>query len=90
MFILRTVKEAGKAFEVNKNLGNEYTVVLESNQREQVDKMKSDGIITNDPIIYGYIVSESLEVLELSVQNRNYIMTENGKTFDNLSYKTNQ
>lgn len=87
MFILRTVKEAGKAFEVNKNLGNEYTMVLESKQPEQVAKMKSDGIITDDPIIYGYVVSELLEVFELSVQNRSYIMTENGKTFDNLSLK---
>lgn len=85
MFVLRKVSEGGKGLEVNLSLGKSYTLVTEVNDKEKVDECKKRGIIVDDPIIFGYVVGEDLEVHGLSVQQRNYIMTENGATFANVS-----
>lgn len=85
-FVLRKITRGGQGDEINISLGANYTVVLENQKKdsEKVAECKAKGIITDDPIIFGYVVGEDLEVHELSVQNRLYIMTGNGKTFDRL------
>lgn len=84
MYTLRKIAQAGKGIEINISLGKTYTIVTQDQLPEMVKECKKKGIITNDPIIFGYVVGEDLEVHELSVQQRLYIMTGSGKTFDRL------
>jgi len=85
MFILRKV--SGNGVEMNFSLGENYThITKESNPEEFKQMVKSGGVI-DDPIIYGYIAYDGGKVLGLSSNQSNYIMTESGITFSNVSLK---
>lgn len=84
MYTLRKIAEGGKGIEMNISLGKNYTVVTQAQLPELVNECKQKKIITDDPIIFGYVVGEDLEVHELSIQQRLYIMTGDGKTLDRL------
>jgi len=89
MFILRKItgKNLNGNIEMNFNLGNSYTVITEERNPEQFKEAVNKGAILCDPIIYGFVTDEGGEVHQLSVQQQSYIMTETGKTFDNLTIK---
>lgn len=89
MFVLR--KAYGKLMEYvesNTSLGNTYTVITRDNNPKTFNKAIEEGAILVDPIIYGFVTDENGEINLLSSQCQNYIMTEKGATFDNLSLRT--
>lgn len=96
MFTLRTITEDGR--ETNQSLGKRYTVLsreLSSEEFKRSFKIKfnKDHVADMDETAdnatrncYAFVVGDNGECLTpLFYGQKNYIMTENGKTFSNLS-----
>jgi hypothetical protein len=88
MFILRKI--SGKGIEMNFSLGSSYTLVIEERNpnefKEYLDNSyKRIGAIASDKL-YGIISDENGRRIELFKNQKNFIMTSGGKTFDNISY----
>ena len=87
MFVLRKIFGCG--VENNFILGNSYQLILaEHNSLEFQDvSMREFGDEFNDEC-YGFVVGEDIKSpISLWVSQKNYIMTDGGKTFDNLTYR---
>jgi hypothetical protein len=98
MYTLRSITKTG--LQRNESLGLNYTLIHRFYNYEEFqrnfkflfdkdhvadDDLKSDGD-TKDT--YAFVVSENGgQIFPLYKSNDYYIMTDNGKTFDNLSYK---
>jgi len=89
MFILRKItgKRLNGGFQHNFNLGENYTVVTKEKNPEEFQEAINNKSIVDDPIIYGFIIGKDCEIHQLSAQQESYIMTETGKTFDNLTLR---
>lgn len=88
MFILRTI--TGDGHELNRVLGDSYNIDYKEKHPESFkgdtpfaewDKLHPDEL-------YGCITyNRGSEIIPLWKKQQNYIMTETGKTFANISYK---
>jgi len=89
MYTLRKVIEGQE--ECNFNLGNYYSLIEESKfpkHFEQTFEMVFNNCPPyTDDKCYAFVTSEKGKVEPLWLSQKNYIMTENGKTFSNLSIK---
>lgn len=82
MFTLRKITQTG--VEMNFNLGDSYTLVTKENSPEEFEKGLKEHPFYED--IYAF-VSWNNEILPLYKNQKNYIVSESGKTYDNLTYK---
>lgn len=82
MFTLRKITQTG--VEMNFNLGDSYTLVTKENSPEEFEKGLKEHLFYGD--IYAF-VSWNNEILPLYKNQKNYIVSESGKTYDNLTYK---
>lgn len=93
MYTLRSITEEGH--ESNIALGNNYSFISriyanEAFNRVYKDAYDSKGMICDkepNPDCVGMIQSELVNFIFLWRSEQNYIMTESGKTFSNLTYK---
>lgn len=93
MYTLRTLTQEGH--QSNLALGNNYSFIPRETAPEafarvyvnayQSKEMVIDGTPNED--CYGMIQSELINFIFLWKGEWNYIMTENGKTFSNLSHR---
>ena len=91
MFVLREVFPDGT--ESNRYLGDHYTVTAKSLRPIEFDECVKDVYDVDDfesmdpkPNIYGFIRTWDIEsAFPLYKGNKNYIVTENGNTYDNVS-----
>lgn len=82
MFALRKITNDG--LEMNFNLGDSYTLVTKDRSPEEFeDKMKDHP---NYDEAYAFIYWKD-GVLPLYRGQQNYIVSENGATYSNLTYK---
>jgi hypothetical protein len=83
MFILRKIFKDGEA---NMDLGSNYTLITEQDNTEEFNKIQqlTDGSEVNK-LVYAYVVNQDGGKIPLSKNHRNYIMTENGRTFCNVT-----
>jgi hypothetical protein len=97
-FILRTVLKNGT--QLNLSLGKEYLLFDRETNYDKFYELyeKHFGVphrSDSDPMADNYskgcyallVVNEGKEVVPLYKKQSNYIMTESGKTFANLTYK---
>lgn len=69
---------------MNFELGSVYSLVLKERAPEEFDKeMRSNPLYDK---IYGFITYHDGEVLPLYITQKNYIISENGVTYSNLTY----
>lgn len=99
MFTLRRITDGGKGLELNQSLGTEYTIVYRHQNYEEFIKCfkvyyEKDHVADNDETAdadtkttYAFISHHGGTLQPLWTTQKAFIMTENGKTFDNLSYK---
>lgn len=82
MFTLRKITNDG--LEMNFSLGDSYTLVTkERSPKEFEDKMKDHPFYDK---AYALIYCKD-EILPLYKTQKNYIVSENGTTYSNLTYK---
>lgn len=82
MFTLRKITNDG--LEMNFSLGDSYTLVIkERSPKEFEDKMKDHPFYDKT---YAFIYWKD-EILPLYKNQKNYIVSENGTTYSNLTYK---
>ncbi len=98
-FILRRISTRG--VEMNFALGGKYTVVHKAEAPEEFhrDLRRHHGVYDGNPVdsvsalpvdesIYAFVGSEGgLDIYPLYINQSNYIMTDGGKTFHNLTVK---
>lgn len=84
MFILRSITKRGN--ESNITLGSKYSLITEADNNEDFKAIQSltAGQSTNSEV-YAYLEDENGSKIPLYKGQRNYIMTENGRTFSNLT-----
>jgi hypothetical protein len=85
-----TLREIPAGYPVrNESLGDAYTTVLkETNPKEFVETCKAFWNEENPGHTYGFVVcKEGSKIIPLMEGCYYYVMTENGRTFDNLSLK---
>lgn len=89
MYTLRKIAENG--VEYNTSLGNEYTLIhSERNVKEFNESFKLFWNETYDPDknnTFAFITKEGGILIPLFKNQFNFIMTDSGKTFSNLTYK---
>lgn len=84
MFILRKI--TGNGGELNFALGDSYSLILkESNPKEFKEVLYVNGHKAFVDDIYGFIGYGDSKFHMLFINHLNYIMTENGKTFKNIT-----
>ncbi|MDV3822940.1 hypothetical protein CMU07_09255 [Elizabethkingia anophelis] len=96
MFVLRRI--SGERIEMNKVIGDGYTVIdRESNaedfkkafehyfEKRQIADLDSESD-SDTKNCYAFVTNDSF-IQPLYKNQQNYIMSENGKTFSNLTYK---
>lgn len=96
MFILRKIIERS---ETNYELGIQYSIVHRFEEQElfqeTFDKVYGYKHVADLDVMadnytrncYAFIITNDYQPIPLYFNQKNYIMTENGKTFSNLSYK---
>lgn len=83
MFILRKINRNG--LEENFALGDSYSLILkDTNPKHFEDVLPINGHDRFKDEIYGFIAYD-VKYLMLFTEDHNYIMTENGKTFKNIT-----
>lgn len=88
MYTLRKI--TGEGLQMNFNLGNEYTVVTKESNPEQFKRTFEvfwKDMPETESETYGFVTGEDLKIHCLFKKQFNYIMTESGRTFSNLSFK---
>ena len=85
MFILRRI--SGRGVQMNLNLGSSYTYVGKLENPEEFERtLKEVFDNLNEEIIYAFVSDEDgRHIHPLYKGQKAYIMTESGKTFDNVS-----
>lgn len=85
MYTLRKI--TGKDVELNFNLGNSYTLVHSERSPEEF-KRSMDNFLNPDENIYAFVGNEDgSKLYALYKKQLNFIMTESGQTFSNLTMK---
>lgn len=93
MYTLRSLTSEGH--ESNIALGNNYTFISRKYAKEAFERVYKNAYESSGKAFeenpnedcYGMIQSENVNFIFLWKQESNYIMTETGKTFSNLTYK---
>jgi hypothetical protein len=95
MYTLRTIINGN--YQINTNLNNQYSLVSREENYEEFRKVffkvfneecTADSENTFAKECYGFVLAEGGEKIHpLYKKQFNYIMTESGKTFSNLTYK---
>jgi hypothetical protein len=85
MFILRRI--SGRGVQMNLNLGSSYTYIGKNENPEEFERtLKEVFDNLNEEIIYAFVSDEDgKHIYPLYKGQKAYIMTESGKTFDNVS-----
>jgi len=95
MFVLREIFEDGS--ESNRYIGDHYSIYSKFKNKKNFDNCFKDvygelneGADTPSPNIYAFIQiwglsSDDDNIVPLYVKSKNYIVTENGNTYDNIS-----
>lgn len=93
MYTLRKITESGTEF--NQFLGKNYNLVLSEKSPQQFKEIHKDffkaDFKENNPVenvlCYGFIHSQNCqETYALFKNEKNYVMTESGKTFANICF----
>jgi len=94
MFILRRI--SGNGIEINQKIGDSYTLITRESNREAFviafeqtfGKNKSIDIVdlVEETVCYAFVCGDSI-TQPLYENQKNFIMTESGKTFCNLTLK---
>ena len=96
MYTLRTITETS---EVNNWLGYQYEIITREESYEAFKPLFDDyfdepHVADLDPTAnegtkrcYAFILNEKEEPIPVYKGQKNYIVTENGKTFSNITYK---
>ena len=82
MFTLRKITQSG--VEMNFDLGDTYILITKERSPEDFEQKMKDHPFYGD--IYAFI-SYKDKVLPLYKNQKNYIVSENGTTYSNLTYK---
>ena len=88
MFVLRKITSDNR--EVNVNLGNSYTFTdSEKNNAQFIDmcNIYFGSIDMHEVNCYAFITDEVGEFIPLYKTQKNYIMTNKGDTFANVSFR---
>lgn len=83
MFILRKITGGEEKRQLNWVLGDSYGLTLKEEHPEEFEKMLKFYEPCHD--VYGFISYDGGKILWLYPNQKNYIMTESGKTFANIS-----
>ena len=89
MFVLRKI--FGNGIENNFFLGNSYQVLLRENNTIEFNDFKDKvfGRNNDDSECYGFVIGDDIRNPQiLWVNQRNYIMSDNGNTFANLTLRS--
>ena len=96
MLVLRRFSEEG--IEMNQVIGNAYTLINRETNQEKFRELfrsyfKTNHVADNDPTstkesknCYGFVCEGAL-IQALYKNQKAFMMTESGQTFDNLTYK---
>ena len=82
MFALRKISSNGG--EINFDLGDYYSLITKERSPEEFEDKMKDHPFYNE--IYAFIIYKD-EMLPLYKNQKNYIVSENGTTYSNLTYK---
>lgn len=86
MFVLRKI--SGEDVQMNIALGSSYTYIGKLENPKEFDRTSKEVFNDlNKEIIYAYVSNHSGAIHPLYEKQSNYIMTEGGKTFANLTKK---
>lgn len=86
MFILRRVLRDGS--EINTSLGEYYTLQLKEKNRSAFDEVIKMWSEEDSEKVYGVVVyDDGNKIMPLYEESAYYIMTSDGRTFDNVSLK---
>lgn len=83
MFILRKITANG--LQMNTAIGSNYNVVFREENPHEFDRIISSGW-EDDSKIYGFVENFEHQI-PLYVNHQNYIMSDSGKTFSNLTHR---
>jgi hypothetical protein len=83
MFTLRKITKTG--VEMNFDLGNHYTLITKERSPEEFEEGVKNYPFYDDT--YAFISGKDGEILYLYKDHKNYIVSENGTTYSNLTYK---
>jgi len=85
MFTLRKINSEG--YEMNFALGENYGIELrDKNQKDFESKFKEEVEAFGDDL-YGMVCAENSKFHCLFIKQKNFIMTGNGQTYSNISFK---
>lgn len=85
MFILRKVEKDG--IEINQTIGEFYFYISKEKSPESFEHHRKHNNFDKSENLYGFIILELGKALPLFSVTENYIMTESGKTFANISFR---
>ena len=91
MFILRKMGGENKSQARNFEIGNHYEVVDKERHPKSFEEMHKEfggGYATETPerVIYAYVLFDG-DVQPFWNHEYNFIMSENGKTFENITFR---
>lgn len=96
MYALRTFTENS---EVNNWLGDQYEIIRREESYEAFAEQyrkyfDKSHVADNDPAaddisrrVYAFILNEHEQAMPVYKEQKNYIVTESGKTYSNITYK---
>ena len=85
MFILRKI--TGTKEEINIALGDGYSLTMKERNPKEFDALLEKFDCKAETTFYGAVFDSHGECIFLSSRQKSYIMTSDGKTFDNLTLK---
>lgn len=93
MFILRQIRKAGQGSESNQILGDSYHFISRENHLEEFERAKNHHYKDCpdpdcDGQLYAFLIyNEGAVIYPLYKGSENYIMTSDGKTFKNITFR---
>lgn len=86
MFILRRITSEG--YESNQVLGDEYSLIEKFHSEKYKDALEAIGQQPNEEEIYCLLIhNRGSDIIPLYRKSTYYIMTSNGQTFKNISFR---
>jgi len=93
MFILRQIRKAGQGSESNQIIGDGYHLILKESHLEEFERAlnahyKDCPSPDCEDNLYGFLLfNEGSDIYPLYKGTYNYIMTSEGKTFTNITFR---
>lgn len=86
MFALRKITHKG--IEINFNLGDSYSLITKDFAPEEYMRlMNTMNDVYDDKPVYGFVTGVDGTPIPLCKNQKNYIVSENGATYSNLTFK---